>query len=302
MGKLLRCMSKDGSARLLIANTTDVVNEAYKLHHTAPTATAALGRVLTGASLMGCMLKDKGNTLTLNFKGEGIAGGVMAVSDYMGNVKGFIGNPSADLPNKPNGKLDVSGIVGPGRLSVMKDLGLKEPYVGITPIVSGEIAEDITQYFAESEQVPTVCALGVLVDTDYSVKAAGGVMIQLMPFAEEAIIDQIEKNIPAYAEVSRLFGAGLSNKEIANIAFSNIPFDIFDQYDISYQCDCSKERMEKNLITLGKKTLMGIIREQHKIEACCHFCNRKYRFDVDDLVRWAKAGAFAKEEAQKNES
>lgn len=292
MGKLLRCMSRDGSARLFVANTTDIVKEAQRLHRTAPTATAALGRVLTGASLMGCMLKDKGNTLTLNFKGQGPAGGVMAVSDYAGNVKGLIGNPAADLPNKPNGKLDVSGIVGPGQMTVMKDMGLKEPYVGVTPIESGEIAEDIARYYAESEQVPTVCALGVLVDTDYSCKAAGGVLIQLLPFADEAVIEKIERNLPAYTELSRLIASGLTNREIANIAFSDIPFDVFDQLDISYICDCSRERMERNLIALGKKTLMDIIRQQHKIEACCHFCNQKYVFDVDDLVRWAKAGAF----------
>ena len=295
MAKLLRGMSRDGSARIFVINSTDMVNEAHRLHGTAPTATAALGRVLTGASLMGCMLKEKGDTLTLNFKGDGIACGVMAVSDYYGNVKGFIGQPRADLPNKPNGKLDVSGIVGAGSMTVVKDMGMGEPYVGVTEIVSGEIAEDITNYFAGSEQIPTVCALGVLVETDYSCRAAGGILIQLLPGAEEQTIDAIERNIPAYSNVSRLFDAGLTNREIANIAFADVPYDIFDELTPAYVCDCSRERMERGLIALGKKTLMDIIRERHVIEASCHFCNQKYRFDVDDLVRWAKAGAFGGE-------
>ncbi len=296
MAKLLRGMSRDGSARILILNSTDMVKEAHRLHGTAPTATAALGRVLTGASLMGCMLKEKSDTLTLNFKGDGIAGGVMAVSDYYGNIKGFIGEPKADLPNKPNGKLDVSGIIGAGTMTVIRDMGEGEPHVGVTEIVSGEIAEDITSYFAESEQIPTVCALGVLVDTDHSCRAAGGIMIQLLPGADEETITNIEKNLPNISNVSKLFDSGLSNKEIANIAFADIPYDVFDELTVGYVCDCSRQRMEKGLITLGKKTLMDIIREQHKIETLCHFCNKKYRFDVDDLVRWAAAGAFKNEE------
>lgn len=296
MAKLLRGMSRDGSARILILNSTDMVEEAHRLHDTAPTATAALGRTLTAASLMGCMLKEKTDSLTLNFKGDGIAQGVMAVSDYYGNIRGLIGEPRADLPNKPNGKLDVSGIIGAGTMTVIKDMGDGEPYVGVTELVSGEIAEDITAYFAESEQIPTVCALGVLVETDHSCRAAGGIMIQLLPGADEQTISLIERNIPNFANVSRLFDSGLSNKEIANIAFADIPYDVFDELTPAYVCDCSRERMEKGLITLGRKTLMDIIREQHKIETVCHFCNKRYRFDIDDLVRWAKNGAFKAEE------
>ncbi len=292
MAKLLRGMSRDGSARILILNSTDMAERGRQLHGCAPTAAAALGRTLTAASLMGCMLKEKGNSLTLNFKGDGIARGVMAVSDYYGNVRGLIGEPRADLPNKPNGKLDVSGIVGAGSMSVIRDTGEGEPYVGITEIVSGEIAEDVTHYFADSEQIPTVCALGVLVDTDHSCRAAGGIMVQLLPGADEHTVDLIERNIPNYANVSRLFDSGLSNREIANIVFADIPYDIFDELTPAYVCDCSRERMERGLITLGKKTLMDIIRERHVIETRCHFCCKSYRFDVDDLLRWAKAGAF----------
>ncbi len=295
MAKLLRAMSRDGSARILVLNSTDIVERAHGLHGTAPTATAALGRVLTAASLMGCMLKDEGDTLTLSFKGDGIARGVLTVSDYCGNVKGYIGEPRADLPDKPNGKLDVSGIIGAGTMTVVRDTGEGQPYVGVTEIVSGEIAEDITSYFAESEQIPTVCSLGVLVDTDHSCRAAGGILIQLLPGADEATVDLIERNIPAISNVSRLFDSGLSCREIANIAFADIPYDVFDELSPAYVCDCSRERMERNLITLGKKTLMDIIRQNHVIEACCHFCGKKYRFDVDDLVRWARAGAFANE-------
>ena len=294
MAKLLRGMSRDGSARILILNSTDMVERGRELHGCAPTATAALGRTLTAASLMGCMLKEKGNSLTLNFKGDGIAQGVMAVSDYYGNVRGLIGEPRADLPNKPNGKLDVSGIVGAGSMSVIRDTGEGEPYVGITEIVSGEIAEDVTHYFADSEQSPTVCALGVLVDTDHSCRAAGGIMVQLLPGADEQTVDLIERNIPNYSNVSRLFDSGLSNREIANIVFADIPYDIFDELTPAYVCDCSRERMERGLITLGKKTLMDIIRERHVIETRCHFCCKSYRFDVDDLLRWAQAGAFQK--------
>ena len=292
MAKILRGMSRDGSARILVIDSKDLVNEAHRLHKTAPTSTAALGRVLSAASLMGCMLKEKGNTLSLNFKGDGIAQGIFAVSDYYGNVKGYMVNPSADLPTRADGHLDVSGIVGKGTLTVIKDLGLKEPYVGVTDISSGEIAEDITVYFAESEQIPTVCALGVLVDVDYSCKAAGGVLIQLLPGAEEEIISKIEKNIPSISNISRLFEQGLSVREVANIAFADIPFDVFDILNPSYVCDCSRERMEKGLITLGKQTLMQMIREQHKIETSCHFCNKKYHFDIDDLLKWSAKGAF----------
>ncbi len=290
-------MSQDGSARILVIDSADMVNQAYKFHKTAPTATAALGRTLTAASLMGCMLKEKDDSLSVNFKCSGIAQGIFAVSDYYGNVRGYIVNPAADLPTRADGKLDVGGIVGSGSMTVVKDLGLKEPYVGVTNIVSGEIAEDITSYFAESEQIPTVCALGVLVDTDYTCKAAGGVLIQLLPGADDEIITKIEKNLPAISNVSRLFEQGLTPKEVANIAFADIPYDVFDNLKPTYKCNCSRERMERNLITLGKQTLMQMIRQQHKIEACCHFCDKKYHFDVDDLLRWSAAGAF---DAEKN--
>lgn len=292
MAKLIRGMSRDGSARILVIDSADMVNEAYKFHETAPTATAALGRTLTATSLMGCMLKEKGDSLSVNFKCDGSAQGIFAVSDYYGNVRGYIVNPMADLPTRADGKLDVGGIVGAGRLTVVKDLGLKEPYVGVTNIVSGEIAEDITSYFAESEQIPTVCALGVLVDTDHTCKAAGGVLIQLLPGADDEIITKIEKNLPAISNISRLFEQGLTPKEVANIAFADIPYDVFDTLRPSYKCNCSRERMERNLISLGKRTLMQMIRQQHIIETCCHFCNKKYQFDVDDLLRWSAAGAF----------
>ena len=234
MSKITRGMTSDGSARFFIINSTDIVNEAQKLHGTAPTATAALGRVLTGASLMGSMLKNKDDSVTVQFRGEGPLGTVLAVADYCGNVKGYVGNASCDLPLKENGKLDVGGAIGPGGLYVIKDEGEKEPYSGISPIVTGEVAEDLTHYFAISEQTPTLCALGVLVDTDYTCKAAGGVIVQLLPFADDGVIDILEKNAPKIANVSKLFDSGLSNEEIAAVALEGIEFDFFPEPGIRW--------------------------------------------------------------------
>ncbi len=281
--KITRGMTSDGSARFFVINSTEIVNEAVRLHHTAPTATAALGRVLTGASLMGCMLKNKGDSLTLQFKGDGPAGTVLAVADYCGNVKGYIANPACDLPLKENGKLDVGGAVGAGGLYVLKDEGEKEPYAGISPIINGEIAEDLTHYFARSEQTPTLCALGVLVDIDYTCKAAGGVIIQLLPFADDAVIDGIEKNIPKISNVSALFEKGLSNEEIASIALEGIEFDFFDEIEVGYRCDCSRDRMARGVISLPDSDLQDLFLEENFIETVCHFCAEKYIFTKEEV-------------------
>lgn len=289
--KILRGMTNDGSARILVINSTPIVDRAISIHKTTPTASAALGRTLTAASLMGTMLGEANDTITLNIRGDGPAGGVLASADYFGNVKGYIQNPDVDIPKKSNGKLDVSGAIGRGQLSIIRSMGTGEPYVGMVDLVSGEIAEDIAAYYANSEQVPTVCALGVLVDRDYSCRAAGGVMVQLLPFAAPETVDAIEANAQLLSNVTRLFDEGKSNKEIADIALAGIEYDVFDEIEVEYLCDCSRERSEKVLISLGREEIINILKEKEEageeksIELSCHFCNNKYLFEEKEIEK-----------------
>lgn len=284
---ILRAMTTDGSARIHVINSTAIVNKMIEYHKTAPTATAALGRVLTATSMMGCMLGEKGDSITVIFNGDGEGGRIISVADYIGNVKGYMVNPNVDLPLKHNGKLDVRGAVGKGTMYVMKDLGGKEPYNGYIPITSGEIAEDIAYYYAQSEQIPTVCALGVLVDRDRTCLSAGGVLVQLLPFADEAVITQLEKNVPLLANVSKMFADGMSNGQIAAVALQGIDFEVFDELDVSYLCDCTRERMEASLITLGYDECLKLASEEKSgnVELTCSFCDRKELFSIDDINR-----------------
>ena len=283
-------MAKDGSALAAVIDSTAIVDKMIGYHHTMPTGSAALGRVLTAASLMGCLLKDKENKLTLTFKGDGPAGMILATADYLGNVKGYIENPSVDLPLKPNGKLDVSGAVGGGILQVIRDLGGKEPYVGISNIVSGEIAEDLCHYFAQSEQTPSLFALGVLVDRDLSAAGAGGVLLQLMPGADEGTVSRLEENASGLSGLSSLFASGASCEEVLARVFDGIDYDVFDEILPEYRCDCSKERMETALISLGEKELSELLQKDGQIEICCRFCDRKYTFDTAWLDRLKSSG------------
>lgn len=290
MGKLVRALSADGSVLCSAVDATDICNEIVKIHRPSPAATAAMGRLSAAAALIGALMKEKEDALTLRINGGGPGGTVMCVSDYMGNVRCCCDNPQADLPLKPNGKLDVGGFVGKeGFLTVIRDLGLKEPHVTQSPIVSGEIAEDITAYYAISEQIPTVCALGVLVDRDRSVKAAGGYIIQLVPPVNEGAIDFIENNIKNMQSVTELMTDGKSPEDIALMGLSGLSGEILDSWECGYKCKCSRERTERMLISLGKKELLQLAEESEgKTEVCCQFCGKRYYFGKDELKKLAE--------------
>ncbi len=288
MGKLIRCISTDGTLTAMAMDSTDIVSEAERIHKTSAVVSAALGRLLTAASLMGSALKGKDDSLTLKMNGKGPAGTVMAVSDSSGNVRGYIQHSVVELPLNSKGKLDVSGAIGKdGYVTVIKDLGLKEPYIGQTPIVTGEVAEDITSYFAASEQTPTVCALGVLVDRDLSIKAAGGFIIQLLPTATQETIERVERSIEGLEPVTVLLERGMTPEEICRRALKEFELDILDTAEPVYRCNCSRDRVEKALLTAGKDELLSMA-EDEKTEVCCRFCDKKYVFTPHDLKALVK--------------
>ena len=284
MSKIIRAITSDGGIVAFGIDSTDIVNRAANIHKPSAVVIAALGRVLSAASMMGTMLKGDDDSITVRIMGDGPSGQIVAVSDSSGNVRGYVENPLVDLPLNQKGKLDVSGAVGTtGSVFVAKDLHLKEPYSGQTQLVSGEIAEDITNYFATSEQVPTICALGVLVDTDLSVKAAGGYIIQLLPYTEDSVIDKLEENIKHIKPVTTMLDSGLSTLDIIRKALDGFEVELLDESDVEYKCNCSREKVEKALASLGLKEIQSMIDEQDGAEVNCHFCNSTYKFNKQDL-------------------
>jgi len=284
MGILKRAITKDAAAVSMALDATDIVNEIEKIHQTSAVVTAALGRLTIAASMMGYGLKGKDDSVSIKFDGKGPSGILIAVADGMGNVKSYVQNPVVEIPLNSIGKLDVRKAVGTdGTLTVSKDLGLKEPYCGMVPIVSGEIGEDIANYFVSSEQVPTVCGLGVLVNPDLTVQCAGGFLVQLLPFAEEKTIAQIEKNVSKITSVTDLFRSGKTPEEISLMLLEGLEPNILDEYEPKYKCDCSRERTVKILSSLSKDELEKLAEEQKKTEVECHFCGKKYAFTSSEL-------------------
>lgn len=288
MSELVRMISSDGTLTVIAADTTDIINRMEQIHMTSAVTSAALGRLLTAASMMGAVLKGKDNSITLRLNGGGPAGSLIAVSDSEGNVRGYVANPVVEIPLNDKGKLDVAGAVGKdGSLTVMKDLGMKEPYIGQIPIVSGEIAEDITNYFATSEQLPSVCALGVLVNPDLSIKAAGGFIVQLLPTAFEDTIDQVEECIKDIEPVTKMLTDGMTPEEICRRVLKTFDLEILDTSNPEYRCNCSRERVTKALISMGKEELKDMANEPF-IEVDCHFCEKKYRFTPAEIRKLAE--------------
>ena len=289
MADIVRTISADGSVAATAINALDIVSRIEQIHKTSAVVTAALGRLSIAASLIGIGLKGGSDSVTIRMDGGGPADILIAVSDSGGNVKAYVGNPVVEIPLNKFGKLDVAGAVGNnGTLSVIKDLSLKEPYVGQVPIVSGEIAEDIANYFAVSEQIPTVCGLGVLVNPDLTVKAAGGYLIQLLPFADESCIDKLEANIKTFKPVTQMLDEGMSAEDIAMRVMEGLDPEKLDEFTCEYKCDCSKQRVEKALISLGREELTKMAEEEESIEVCCHFCEKKYNFSKDEILSLIK--------------
>lgn len=288
MDYILRATAGNGSVRVFVANTRETVEKAFEYHKTSPVISAALGRALTGAAMMGSMLKGEDDMLTLQIKGDGPAGIITVTSDSKLRVKGYAGNPRVDLPLTEEGKLDVKTAIGKGTLTVMKDMGLKEPYVGQIPLTSGEIAEDLTYYFAKSEQTPSAVALGVLVDRDYTIKQAGGFIIQLMPEADEDTIFSLEIKLHEMEPVTAMLEKGMTPEDIMDYLIGDLEPNILDRVPVEYYCNCSRERVEKALISLGKKEIAKIIEEDGKATLHCHFCNKDYEFNEEDLMNIIK--------------
>lgn len=289
MSKLVRCISEDGTLMIMAADTSDIVFEAQKIHSTSKVCTAAMGRLLTAAVMMGSMLKGDTDSLTLRINGNGPCGSVIAVCDSHGRAKSYISDGNVELPLNKKGKLDVGGAVGTdGSLTVIKDLGLAEPYVGQVPIVSGEIAEDITAYYATSEQTPTVCALGVLVNQDKTVAYAGGFMIQLLPTAAEDTIEKVERCIKDVKSVTDMMKDGLTPEQICHTVLPKFNIEVLDEQEPVYECNCSREKVIRAIMSAGKDELLDMAKDK-ETKVKCHFCNKEYTFTSDEIRKLAES-------------
>ena len=280
---IVRATAAGQQLRVFACTTGGLVEKAREIHDLSPVAAAALGRLLTAGSMMGCMMKGDKDVLTLQIECGGPIGGITVTADSAANVKGYVKNPQVMLPPNSKGKLDVSGAVGPGFLNVIRDIGMKEPYNGQTHLVSGEIAEDLTYYFAASEQIPTSVALGVLMEKNNTVKHAGGFIIQLMPFAEERIISDLETRLKGYSSITSLMDKGMTPKQMMQQLFDGYDVNYTTEVTPAYHCDCSKERVYKAVMSIGKKDIEEMIADGEPIRVECHFCNKSYTFDTDDL-------------------
>lgn len=281
--RIIRATAAGGEIRAFVADTRELVQKAYEHHHTSPVISAALGRTLTIGAIMGVMQKAEDDQLTLMIKGDGPVQGITVTSDSKGYVKGYAVDPTVDIPLKSNGKLDVSGAIGNGQLTVIKDMGLAQPYVGTIELISGEIAEDFTYYFASSEQIPSSVGLGVLVDVDCSIKCAGGFVIQLMPGAKDEAIDKLESNLSSVASMTQMLSEGKTPEDILNILLEGLDPAVLDEVHPEFHCNCSKQRVSDVLASLAKEEIEEMINDGKPIEVHCDFCNTYYEFSLDEL-------------------
>jgi len=285
---IVRATAANAQIRAFAVNSREMAEKARDIHNLSPVATAALGRLMSGAAMMGAMLKGDKDLLTLQVSGNGPIGGLTVTADSKGNVKGYVNEPQVMLPPSPVGKLDVGGAIGAGMLRVIKDMGLKEPYVGQTDLQTGEIAEDLTYYFAYSEQVPSSVGLGVLMEKDNTVKQAGGFIIQLMPFADDAVIAELEEKLSAFSSVTTVLDEGKTPEEMLALLLGDLDLKITDTMPVQFYCNCDKNRVEKALISIGKKDMEEMIADGKDIEVNCHFCNTVYCFTPDELKKMLK--------------